>query len=97
MHGIGARFVYILRSDIDPSRHYVGRATNVDERLERHNVAPSGYTRRHRPWRVIASFEFTDEPMAARFERHLTSGYGRAFAKRHFGPTAERTGIVCAQ
>jgi len=85
MRGIGARFVYILRSDIDPSRHYVGRATNVDERLEWHNVASSGYTRRHRPWRVIASIEFTDEPMAARFEKYLKSGSGRAFAKRHFG------------
>ena len=85
MRGIGARFVYILRSDIDPSRHYVGRATNVDERLEWHNVASSGYTRRHRPCRVIASIEFTHEPTAARFEKYLKSGSGRAFAKRHFG------------
>ena len=36
MHGIGARFVYILRSETDPSRHYIGRATNVDDRLEWH-------------------------------------------------------------
>jgi hypothetical protein len=35
MHGTGARFVYILRSESDPSRHYVGRASNVDERLGR--------------------------------------------------------------
>jgi len=37
------------------------------------------------------------EQQAGRFERYLKSGSGRAFAKRHFGPRAERTGIVCAQ
>ena len=63
MHGIGARFVYILRSDADPSRHCVGRTADVDERLEWHS----------------------NESAAARFERYLKSGSGRAFAKRHFG------------
>jgi hypothetical protein len=38
MRGIGARFVYIVRSDSDPSRHYVGRTANVDERLQWHNA-----------------------------------------------------------
>jgi hypothetical protein len=33
MRGIGARFVYVLRSDSNPARHYVGRATNVYQRL----------------------------------------------------------------
>ncbi len=44
-----------------------------------------------------AADEFSSEQQAGRFERYLKSGSGRAFAKRHFGPTAERTGIVCAQ
>jgi predicted GIY-YIG superfamily endonuclease len=34
MRGIGRRFVYILRSDVDPDRHYVGLTSNVDNRLE---------------------------------------------------------------
>ena len=84
MRGIGARFVYILRSVSDPERHYVGRASNVDERLEWHNGGPCGSTLRHRPWQVIVSMEFPTEPEAARFERYLKSGSGRAFAKRHF-------------
>jgi len=84
MRGIGARFVYILRSDSDPLRHYVGRATNVEERLEWHNAGPSGYTLQHRPWRVLVTMEFRNEGAAARFERYLKSGSGRAFAKRHF-------------
>ena len=36
MHGVGRRFVYILRSVSDPERHYVGMASDVDERLEWH-------------------------------------------------------------
>jgi predicted GIY-YIG superfamily endonuclease len=90
MHGIGARFVYILRSETDPARHYVGRAPNVDERLAWHNAGPCGHTTQHRPWRVILSIEFPDESGAAKFERYLKSGSGRAFAKRHFAPLDER-------
>jgi hypothetical protein len=44
-----------LRSDSDPSRHYVGRATDVDERLEWHNAGPCGYTLQHRPWSIVVS------------------------------------------
>jgi putative endonuclease len=89
MRGIGARFVYVLRSETDPSRHYVGRASNVEERIDWHNAGPTGYTVQHRPWRVIVSIEFPDESMAARFEKYLKSGSGRAFAKRHFAPATQ--------
>ena len=85
MRGIGQRFVYILRSESDPYRHYVGRSGDVEARLDWHNSGPSGHTLHHRPWRVIVSLEFPDEGTAIRFERYLKSGSGRAFAKRHFG------------
>lgn len=84
MRGIGARFVYILRSESNPDRHYVGRTVDVGDRLDSHNAGPCGYTQRHRPWRVIVSIEFPDESTAARFEKYLKSGSGRAFSKRHF-------------
>jgi len=86
MHGIGRRFVYVLRSETDPARHYVGVASDVDERLAWHNDGPVGCTVNHRPWRVVVSIEFPSEQAAARFERYLKSGSGRAFAKRHFAP-----------
>ena len=84
MHGIGKRFAYILRSCSDPSKHYVGIATNPDERLDWHNEGPDGHTRAHRPWSIVVSIEFPTEREAIRFERYLKSGSGRAFAKRHF-------------
>lgn len=57
---------------------------DVDQRWDWHNGGPSGYTTNHRPWRVIVSVEFQDEPSAVRFEKYLKSGSGRAVAKRHF-------------
>lgn len=79
------RFVYILRSDVDPARHYVGVTSDVPRRLERHNHAPAGYTVRYRPWSLVVSIEFRTQAAAARFEKYLKSGSGRAFATRHFG------------
>jgi putative endonuclease len=85
MRGIGKRFVYVLRTQSDPSRHYVGITSNVDKRLEWHNTGPSGQTVWNRPWAVVVALEFPCEGIAVRFEKYLKSGSGRAFAKRHFG------------
>jgi putative endonuclease len=84
MNGIGKRFVYILRSDREPERHYVGVTSDVADRLEWHNGGPSGFTVSHRPWSIVLVVEFPDEKAAIRFERYLKSGSGRAFSKRHF-------------
>jgi len=84
MHGIGKRFVYILRSEFDRDRHYVGVTSDVDARLEWHNHGPCGYTIENRPCSVVVSIEFPTEQDALRFEKYLKSGSGRAFSKRHF-------------
>ena len=89
MPGVARRYVYILRSERDPERHYVGLNTDVRARLDWHNNGPSGCTFHHRPWRLLVALEFADERSAARFERYLKSGSGRAFAKRHFDPEGE--------
>jgi predicted GIY-YIG superfamily endonuclease len=80
------RFVYILRSDTHPDRHYVGVTSDVERRLKWHNTGPPGVTVHHRPWSLVVALEFTNATAAARFERYLKTGSGRAFAKRHFGP-----------
>jgi len=85
MRGVGKRFVYVLRSESEPERHYVGITSNVENRLEWHNSGPSGHTVSHRPWSLVVALEFPTEDAALRFERYLKSGSGRAFAKRHFG------------
>jgi len=79
------RFVYILHSEAEPTKHYVGVTSDPHERLAWHNSSPSGHTVAHRPWSIAVSIEFSSEQLAVRFERYLKSGSGRAFAKRHFG------------
>jgi predicted GIY-YIG superfamily endonuclease len=92
MQGIGKRFVYVLRSDRDPNRHDVGVTSDVDNRLEWHNVGPCGHTADHRPWSVVVVIEFPTDQQAVHFEKYLKSGFGRAFARRHFS-----AGAPCAQ
>ena len=78
------RFVYILRSNRDENRHYIGMTSDVSERLHWHNAGLNVHTSRNRPWHVIVSLEFRTEEPARQFERYLKTGSGRAFAKRHF-------------
>ncbi|HEY3384725.1 MAG TPA: GIY-YIG nuclease family protein [Vicinamibacterales bacterium] len=77
------RFVYVLESIHDAARQYVGLAADVAARLAEHNAGKARYTSKHRPWRLRAAIEFTDPDAAARFEKYLKSGSGRAFARRH--------------
>jgi hypothetical protein len=44
MPGPGRRFVYVIRSDSNPDRRYVGIASNVRDRLVWHNTGPCGYS-----------------------------------------------------
>jgi len=77
--------VYVIRSERDSRRHYVGLTADVAGRLEHHNAGINRYTSRDRPWSLVVTLEFRNEETATRFERYLKSGSGRAFAKRHFG------------
>jgi putative endonuclease len=80
------RIVYILRSEPEPRRPYIGLTHDLEARLEAHNAGRYSLTARYRPWKVLVALHFADEPTAIRFERYLKSGSGRAFAKRHFEP-----------
>ncbi len=78
------RIVYVLRSESDPSRYYVGLTSDLRSRIETHNSGGSVHTAANRPWHLVAPIEFANENSAVLFERYLKSGSGRAFAKRHF-------------
>jgi putative endonuclease len=88
MDGLPKRIVYILHSVSDPSRHYTGITSDVRARLDWHNSSSSGHTVHNRPWSLEVTIEFRNESAARRFEKYLKSGSGRAFTKRHFGPSA---------
>ena len=81
---IHRRTVYVLRSNRDPARYYIGLTANVAARLEVHNSGGSVHTAALRPWQLVTAVEFANETSAVAFEKYLKSGSGRAFAKRHF-------------
>jgi predicted GIY-YIG superfamily endonuclease len=76
-------YVYILVSEFDPDRHYVGFTADLNARLAAHNAGKISHTSKHMPWRIETAIAFRDKKKAAAFEKYLKSGSGRAFAKRH--------------
>ena len=77
-------FVYLLQSEVDASKYYVGISNDPVRRLDEHNGGKSIHTNKHKPWKIVISIGFDDAAKAAAFERYLKSGSGRAFAKKHF-------------
>ena len=78
------KYVYLLQSEDDPNRHYVGSTLNMEKRFKDHNNGLSAHTRKFTPWKLIVSVAFSDHAKADQFEAYLKTGSGRAFAKRHF-------------
>ncbi|MEK7096011.1 MAG: GIY-YIG nuclease family protein [Patescibacteria group bacterium] len=46
-------YVYLLQSQSNPKKLYVGYTSFLEDRLEQHNTAESGYTSRFQPWGII--------------------------------------------
>ena len=77
-------YVYILVSESDPDRHYVGSTSDLDARLAAHNSGKVSHTSKHTPWGVETAVAFRSKEKVIAFERYLKSGSGREFARRHF-------------
>ena len=75
--------VYILQSEKDRERHYVGLTDNLDARLAAHNAGKVHHTSKFIPWHIETAVAFRDRHKASAFERYLKSGSGREFARRH--------------
>jgi putative endonuclease len=77
-------YVYILESELNPERHYIGMSYDIEKRLVFHNSANNtGYTRRYQPWRVIYSEVYECKSDAAIREKQLKGGKGRAWLKQN--------------
>ena len=77
------RYVYILQSESNPMHFYAGLTEDLHARLKKHNAGEVTATASFRPWHVKTAVAFSNHEQAARFERYLKSGSGRAFAKKH--------------
>jgi predicted GIY-YIG superfamily endonuclease len=76
--------VYILVSELDESRHYIGLTENLEARIKAHNEGKVPHTSKYCPWRVESFISFRSRKKASEFEKYLKSHSGRAFAKKHF-------------
>jgi putative endonuclease len=77
------KYVYILES-LDSEHFYVGVTDDLRARLAKHNAGEVPHTSKYGPWRIRTYIAFDNEQRAFAFEKYLTSGSGRAFAKKHF-------------
>ncbi len=77
-------YVYILKSEKAPDRHYVGLTDDLKERVKKHNSGAVARTSKFVPWKIETAIAFTNKSKAAAFERYLKTGSGREFSRRHF-------------
>jgi len=75
-------YVYILRSQHDPERYYVGVTGDLRVRLEKHNAGAVSHTAKYAPWHIKTYLAFDSKDRAFDFERYLKSASGRAFSKK---------------
>ncbi len=78
------KYVYILGSESAHGQTYVGVTSDLKRRLAEHQTPKSGHTRKYAPWRCLVALRFAQDSKADDFEKHLKTGSGRAFLKRHF-------------
>lgn len=74
--------VYILVSQKDIGKFYIGFTENLDRRLSEHNSASTVYSKRYAPWRLSMYICFEDRSKVYAFEQYLKSGSGFAFLKK---------------
>ena len=55
-------YVYLLTSELDPNRHYVGLTGNLETRLAAHNSGKVTHTSKYKPWHIEATVAFRDRP-----------------------------------
>jgi predicted GIY-YIG superfamily endonuclease len=79
-------YVYILISQTDKNRYYIGITKDLKRRLKEHNQAKAGYSKRYAPWEIGTYIFIGDEELAYKFEKYLKSGSGHAFLKKHLLP-----------
>ena len=77
-------YVYLLRSDANPKKHYTGVTVNLERRLSKHNAGCVSHTSKYLPWHIHLAIAFRSKSKAVRFERYLKTHSGKAFTKKHF-------------
>jgi putative endonuclease len=62
-----AHHVYILYSK-SKDRLYIGSASDVEERLKRHNAGATPSTKPGKPWKIVFTKQFDSKTEALKYE-----------------------------
>jgi predicted GIY-YIG superfamily endonuclease len=76
-------YVYLIKSDTNATRRYIGTTADLKRRVLDHNSGKSVHTAQYRPWHLVTYIAFHEKQKALDCERYLKSGSGHAFANRH--------------
>ena len=76
-------FIYILESIAD-GHYYVGHTDGLARRVEEHNSSDhSTYTSKHRPWKLLAAYEVSEERgVAMNAEKFIKKQKSRTFINK---------------
>jgi putative endonuclease len=88
-NGCAMFYVYLLRSERNPAKTYVGFTANMKTRLVAHNTGQSRHSAKFRPWRLDGYFAFSSEQRAREFEVYLKTASGIAFARKRLWSTRQ--------
>lgn len=77
-------YVYLLQSESNLNKRYIGYTTDLKQRVSDHNSGKSKHTSKYTPWKLISYHAFAEKKTAQEFEYYLKTGSGIAFAKRRF-------------
>lgn len=74
-------YVYLLQSKQDHS-WYIGFTTNIEQRLQDHNIGKNISTKSKAPWVLIYYEAYRDKLDALGREKFLKGGSGRTYLKK---------------
>ena len=76
------RYVYVLWSEVDTRKRYIGITSDLKKRIGDHNRGQSAYTCKYKPWKLETYVAFSDYNRAQLFEKYLKTGSGKAFSRK---------------
>lgn len=69
-------YVYILYSPV-VDRYFVGRTSQLEKQIERHNSGKNSHTKTGLPWKLVCKMSFDSEQRSKKREQEIKSSGSR--------------------
>ena len=79
-------YTYIIASERQTNRQYIGFTADLKSRIVDHNSGKNRSTRTGRPWKLLFYAAFAEKSEALAFEAYLKTASGKAFARKRLLP-----------